>query len=65
MIWEARGKDASGSDTWVGTTVGITFLITKHPQVGIRIYRLLDRELVSVGFKSVEDAKKYVDRCFA
>lgn len=65
MLWEHRGKDGSGSDTWVGTTVGVAFLITKHPQVGIRIYRLLDRELVSVGFKSVEDAKKYMDRRFA
>lgn len=64
-MWQARGKDASGSDTWVGTTCGVTYLITKHPQRGVDVYRLPEKELVSIGFKSVEAAKAYVGRIFA
>ena len=63
-MWQARGKDGSGSETWVGTTLGVTFLITKHPQRGVDLYRLPERELVSIGFKSVEAAKDYVGRIF-
>ena len=65
MMWEPRGKDGSGSDTWVGTTMGQTFLITKHPARGVDVYRLPGKELVSIGFKSVEAAKEYVGRAFA
>ena len=65
MIWEARGKDASGSDTWVGTTVGITYLITKHPAQGVCLWRIPGKELVSIGFNSVEGAKAYVERIAA
>lgn len=65
MIWEARGKDASGSDTWVGTTVGITYLITKHPAQGVCLWRIPGKELVSIGFTSVEGAKAYVERIAA
>lgn len=63
-MWQHRGKDGSGSDTWVGVTLGQTFLITKHPARGIDVYRLPDRELVSIGFNSVEAAKAYVGRLF-
>lgn len=65
MIWEPRGKDASGSDTWVGTTVGITYLITKHPSQGVCLWRIPGKELVSIGFNSVDAAKSYVERVFA
>lgn len=65
MIWHPRGKDSSGSDTWVGTTVGITYLITKHPSQGVCLWRIPDKELVSIGFNSVEAAKAYVERVFA
>ena len=61
-MWQARGKDASGSDTWVTTTVGQTFLITRHPARGVDLWRLPQKELVSIGFKSVEAAKAYVGR---
>ena len=64
-MWEHRGKDGSGSDTWVGTTLGQTFLITKHPTRGVDVYRLPGKELVSIGFKSVEAAKEYVGRRYA
>ena len=65
MMWQARGKDASGSDTWVGTTCGQTFLITRHPARGVDLWRIPGKELVSIGFKSVEAAKAYVGRIFA
>lgn len=65
MMWQERGKDASGSDTWVGTTCGQTFLITRHPARGVDLWRIPGKELVSIGFKSVEAAKEYVGRRYA
>ncbi len=64
-MWEPRGMDGSGSDTWVGVTLGQTCLITKHPVQGVCLWRLPGKELVSIGFNSVEAAKSYVQRAMA
>ena len=61
-MWQARGKDSSGSDTWVGTTCGVTYLITRHPARGVDVWRLPEKEHISLGFKSVEAAQAYVGR---
>lgn len=67
MIWEPRGTDRTGAETWVGVTMGRTFCITKHSAGGIRLWRMegTERELMSVGFTSVKGAMAYVDRVTA
>lgn len=66
MIWEPRGKDRTGAETWVGVTMGRTYLITRDNH-GVRLWRMdgQERVLASVGFTSVEGAKAYVDRVTA
>lgn len=64
LMWEPRGKDAEGADTWIGVTVGITFLITKHKQRGIRLYKLEggSKTLHGVGYTNTEQAKDAAER---
>ena len=64
MIWQSRGKDASGADTHVGTNTRGTFIVASHKVGGINLYRLdgADKTLVSIGFSSVKAAQEYVDR---
>ena len=65
-IWTPRGKDASGADTHMTTNLHGTFLITDHKVGGIKLSRCigLRKEVESVGFKSVDGAKAYVNRIF-
>lgn len=58
-MWEPRGKDAEGADTWIGVTLGVTFLVTKSKATGVRFYRLegVSKVLVGVGFKNPDEAK--------
>lgn len=67
MTWEHRGPDRTGAETWVGVTMGRTWLITKHSVGGIRVWRMdgQERVLTHVGFTSVEGAKAYIDRVTA
>ena len=64
MIWQPRGKDASGADTHVGTNTRGTFIVASHKVGGINLYRLdgPEKTLVSIGFTSVKAAQEYVDR---
>ena len=64
MIWQPRGKDATGADTWMRTITRGTFLISKHAASGINLYRIVGgaKELVSIGFRSVSTAEDYVER---
>jgi len=64
MIWQPRGKDASGADTHVGTNTRGTFIVASHKVGGINLYRLdgAEKTLVSIGFTSVKAAQEYVDR---
>lgn len=67
MTWEPRGKDRTGAETWVGVTMGRTWLITRDQKTGVRLWRMdgQERVLHSVGLTSVEGAKAYVDRVTA
>ena len=64
MIWQPRGKDASGADTHIGTNTRGSFVIASHKVGGINLYRIEGGEKVhvSTGFRSVKAAQKYVDR---
>lgn len=59
MIWEPRGTDRNNEYTWVGVTMGRTFLITKSTSKGVRLWRMdgLTRRLEGVGYTSVNAAK--------
>jgi hypothetical protein len=53
------GKDAVGSDTFTSDDL----IITRHKIAGVQLWRGtgMDRVLVSLGFTSVEGAKRYVE----
>lgn len=65
-IWTSRGKDASGADTHVTTNPHGTFLITDHPVGGVQLWRIvgLVKQQQGYGYKSVDGAKRAVDRMF-
>lgn len=54
-----EGKDALGAETF---TAG-DLIITRHKMSGVMLWRGkgMDRVLVSLGFASVEGAKRYVE----
>lgn len=64
LTWEARGKDTEGADTWIGVTLGVTFLVTKSRATGVRLYKLegTSKVLVGVGFNNPEAAKAQAAR---
>lgn len=66
MIWEPRGTDRTGAETWVGVTMGRTMLITRD-RTGIKLFGMegTERRFIKGGFTSVEGAKAYVDRVTA
>lgn len=66
MMWEPRGKDTQGRETWVGVTMGRTWLVT-HDMDGVKLWRVdgTDRLLEGVGFTSISAAKEYADRVTA
>lgn len=66
MMWEPRGKDTQGRETWVGVTMGRTWLVTRDMD-GVKLWRIdgTDRLLEGVGFTSINAAKEYADRVTA
>lgn len=58
--WRATGKDSTGAENW---TLG-AHIISKHPASGVNLHRKegRDRVLVSIGFTSVEAARRYCER---
>ena len=64
MIWQARGKDASGADTHIASGVSGGWLIVSHKASGVDLYAVAGnvKTLRSIGFRSVEAAKDYVER---
>lgn len=60
-MWQYRGPDADGADTWVGVTLGQPFLVTKDRHHGVRLWKLSTgkKELIGVGFNNVQAAKEH------
>lgn len=63
-MWQHRGPDTDGADTWVGTSLGQSFLVTKHKQYGVRLWRLTagQKELIGIGFNNKDAAKAHAAR---
>lgn len=64
MIWQARGRDSSGCETWVTTITEGTFLITRDKAGLVNLWRIegLQKVLHSTGFRSVEAAQIHMAR---
>jgi hypothetical protein len=65
--WAITGKDRFGAVVW--RAGGVPFVITVHHHNGINLYRAdpygAAGELVSIGFKSVDEAATYAARRMA
>ena len=64
MIWQPRGKDATGADTHIGTNTRGTFLIASCAK-SVAVYRLIGNHKVpqiTRDFTDIADAKTYVEQ---
>lgn len=66
-MWQYRGPDTEGADTWVGVSLGQAFLITKDRHNGVRLWRLSagQKELVGVGFNNKQAAQDHAAQMVA
>lgn len=60
MIWEPRGTDRTGAETWIGVSMGRTFLIRDNGPLEFELSDLYGGALHGV-FLTVDEAKAYAE----